>query len=731
MKFYIPTSSLNIDNLLQSECILPISHYAQRLTGYKSYEQIEELRPFNAIVLFKYPVKFTINDVGRYNYPMLIEFEDDAQTQDFYENEIQDGVYICSHVLNLTPTNCRFYFFSEQAYKITLVNTQSNKSIKYYKDYSIVPNVNKLDTRPLSKLVSVQHCEIEVYEDGIIDKQKGVLYAYLLGEQKSVNHDIAVQLRLTQDIYNILTSLISTPSSITVFGEKLSFLLDEYKKIDLTERNSTEQFEVNLKNELGNRFYFLKKSLIRFLKNINCWDYVFASLCKKWGCYFLPQIPNLHTKDDYLRLRSDIEKRTASAVDAFFESLPPSTLNDVSINGNSILISNASLVNAVINFIIKNKQTAEKLYANRLDFYMGAMEAIVPILKEQIGEINWEKSKERAYINNLHAFINNPAIHFEINSIDNIELKSIAAFILKGQSFNDCVALCKMAEFEDYRYILSLWGSLCGYMEMNKDALSDILNMSTYSLVYKKLYGKNMGILSHDIANSESFINCSSEEIEKQSCKFLKEELSFILESVNFKEVTQLVNKLESFLSVSSKPINECFEDVINETLSKKAKKQKELARLSLEIYQSVDNYDAICTLLENTNLSKTVQKNILRHFGHNEEKKGKDKSKYLSLFPEMDNPISITNQSTSDHLPNIQVFRGLDKKVLERLEQNWLYTKSKHPNNKEEHIRNFVNLCKQEGISGNKKGPTSLTSVFTPEMAHKVEEELLTYHGI
>lgn len=87
MKFYIPTSSLNMDNLLQSECILPISHYAQRLTGYKSYEQLEELRPFNAIVLFKYPVQFTINDVGRYNYPMLIEFEDDLQTQDFVKTK--------------------------------------------------------------------------------------------------------------------------------------------------------------------------------------------------------------------------------------------------------------------------------------------------------------------------------------------------------------------------------------------------------------------------------------------------------------------------------------------------------------------------------------------------------------------------------------------------------------------------------------------------------------------
>ena len=153
-------------------------------------------------------------------------------------------------------------------------------------NYSIVPNVNKLETRPFPKLVSVPHCRIGEYEDGIIDKQKGVLYAYLLGEQKSVNHDLAVQLRLTQDIYNILTNLISTPSSITVFGEKLSSLLDEYKRIDLTERNCIEQFEVNLKKELGNRFYFLKEYLIRFLKNINCWDYVFVSLCKRWECYY-------------------------------------------------------------------------------------------------------------------------------------------------------------------------------------------------------------------------------------------------------------------------------------------------------------------------------------------------------------------------------------------------------------------------------------------------------------
>ena len=105
-------------------------HYSKRCSGYQNFEQIEELRPFQGIVLFKYPVSFTINDSGRYNFPMLIEIEDDKQTCDFVDEEIQEGVCICNHRLNITPSNCRIYFFSENAYKITLINTQSNKGIK-------------------------------------------------------------------------------------------------------------------------------------------------------------------------------------------------------------------------------------------------------------------------------------------------------------------------------------------------------------------------------------------------------------------------------------------------------------------------------------------------------------------------------------------------------------------------------------------------------------------------
>ena len=77
MKYYIATSNLNLDNILQSECILPFPHYGHRVSGYKTFEQIEELRPFSGVVLFAFPVSFEINDPGRYNFPLLIEFEDD------------------------------------------------------------------------------------------------------------------------------------------------------------------------------------------------------------------------------------------------------------------------------------------------------------------------------------------------------------------------------------------------------------------------------------------------------------------------------------------------------------------------------------------------------------------------------------------------------------------------------------------------------------------------------
>lgn len=639
MKFYIPTSNLNLDNILQSECILPFSHYSHRCSGYNSFEQIEELRSFDAIVLFKYPVQFQINDTGRYNFPMLIELEDDIQTRDFADKEIQKGVCLCNHRLNLTPLNCRIYFFTESAYRLTVINSQSNKAIKYFKEYKIYPTASMLklvDMPPLNK----KSIEISKFEDNLIDKQKGLLYAFLLGNKMSVNPDLARQLRLSQDLYNILTNLISNPPSITSFRAKLNRLIDDYKKVDSVEIDSLTIFQKNFDKALGTRFLFLKGYLIDFLKKIDCWDVVRDTLCRKWNCSFLPDISKLSTGSDFSFLRSEIERRTLVAMAAYSSSIPNDNMNIVQVLGDYVSFSEARLVNVVVKYIIDHSTTPETLSAKRMDFYMNVMTEIVSILKAEMGEQNWQVSKEKAYVNSLYAFINDPAFAFNLNDIDNIELKSIAAFILRGQSFKDCVAYLRFNEIEDYRFVLSLWGCLCGYMEMSKDALSTVLTMSNYELIYKKIFGSGLAKITQQEVTS------SSQVMEASSVDFNLYEQ--ILNIFKYKDAEKLINSLKEH-NPTENSIEICLNGVLTRSPFKKARKQCTNACHALKIYLNRENKTVITGIIENSDLSNASKKALLSLLGFDEPEKSKKNKRKTSeqacLFPALD-----TENENSNH---------------------------------------------------------------------------------
>ncbi len=630
MKFYIPTSNLNLDNILQSECILPFSHYSHRCSGYKTFEQIDELRSFDAIVLFKYPVQFQINDTGRYNFPLLIELEDDIQTSDFVDKEIQNGVCLCNHRLNLTPLNCRIYFFTENAYKLTLINTQSSKAIKYFKEYNIYPNVSMLKLVNMPQLKEMYY-DISKFEDNIIDKQKGLLYAFLLGNKMSVNRDLARQLRITQELYNILTNLISSPSSITSFSAKMTNLLNEYKEVDSVEKKSLMIFHANFDKILGKRFLFLKGSLIDLLKKIECWDMVCDALCKKWNCSFLPDISKLRTERDFSILRDEIERRTSLATSEYSKSIPNDNLNKVHVSGDYITFTEGKLINVVVRHIMANSVVPEALSAKRMDLYMNVMTEIVSFLKDEMGEQAWQDSKEKAYINSIYAFINDPTFPFELNSIENVELKSIAAFILRGQSFKDCVAYLRINEVEDYRFILSLWGCLCGYMEMSKDALSSVLLMSNYELVYKKVFGTELAAITQTTVTSFT---------QDKTAKSIDYNLfNQILGSFKYKESELLISSLAKY-NATEDSVEIHLNEILDRNPFKRAPKQCEKVRFALKIYLNRDSKDAVIDIIEETSLTKAGKKTVLSLLGFDEPKTNKDHKKGIeqaSLFTEID----------------------------------------------------------------------------------------------
>ena len=641
MKYYIPTSNINLDNILQSECILPPTHYNQRISGYNSFEQIEQLRSFSSIILFDYPVHFTINDIGRYNFPILIEIEDEYQSNDF--EKLQEGVYVCNHAIQITPSNCRVYFFSKQAYDLTLINTKSNKSIKFFSKYTILPDTSGLKTKPFPEL-STSNCNPLPCEDKYIDKQKGAMYAYLLGQKLSLSADLASLLKLDQEIYNILTSLIATPSLSTTFGSKLSKLVEDYKKIDSVEKYNQKVFDEELDNALGKRFKFLKGCFIGVLNKLGLWESCLDTLCKKWNCHLLPNVDTLVSSSDYTMFRNKIEKRTISNIEKHQSNIKES-LQRISVKGYNIVIENMNLVNKAIEHIIKNDLTPEALSAHRMAVYMGIMQSIVPIIKTNIGEENWNTSVERSYINSLHAHIDDPGVPFDINSINNKELKAIACFILRGHSFSDLTTLLKQNAIEDYRASFVLWGTLCGYYGMNRDSLQLVLSDENYEEVYKKLFGKELGKITN--IQIPTMSQASTEE-----GVFNVGDYKFLLEMFKFnKDVDEFINAVVSRSKAAKIGIADAINYVCGDKPYKNCKTQCKLAKMAYNAYLLKDNKVKFTEYIKENLKTGKAQKETFKHFGFGENK-GKKSTKLKTmaesdLFFPMDKQDAVGSEET------------------------------------------------------------------------------------
>ena len=84
MKLFIPTCTLNFNNIFSTESISPKAHYATRGFGNRRYYSVEANSLDLAVTLYsKYPV-FQVDDADLENYPMVIEIDtDDYEPNNF------------------------------------------------------------------------------------------------------------------------------------------------------------------------------------------------------------------------------------------------------------------------------------------------------------------------------------------------------------------------------------------------------------------------------------------------------------------------------------------------------------------------------------------------------------------------------------------------------------------------------------------------------------------------
>ena len=105
MKYYIPTSSLNFNNILSTESISPKVFYEKRGFGYSRWWSIDENNIENITLLFDSPHQFERPSSDIEDHEMLIEIN----TNDEY-NKITDGVYYSDKTIYLNPWQTKIYF---------------------------------------------------------------------------------------------------------------------------------------------------------------------------------------------------------------------------------------------------------------------------------------------------------------------------------------------------------------------------------------------------------------------------------------------------------------------------------------------------------------------------------------------------------------------------------------------------------------------------------------------
>ena len=230
MKLYIPTTSLNFNNILSTESISPKGFYASRGFGYSRWFSIPENNLDGAILLYESPAELVRPKSDLEDHPLLIEIETDEVFP-----VAKKGIRYSKHSIYLNPWNTRFIFQSEKdktvAYSLSDSSLET-KMLRLYNNKVLVFPVQ--GPFPTLEGVSIDSALEDscIEKDRQINKIKGLLYGYYIGAYLSSSKDDIDQLNILKEIQNIFAAVLSSvekiPSNIQM--DRLEHLFTYYVK---------------------------------------------------------------------------------------------------------------------------------------------------------------------------------------------------------------------------------------------------------------------------------------------------------------------------------------------------------------------------------------------------------------------------------------------------------------------------------------------------------------------
>ena len=508
MRLYIPTCTLNFNNILTSESISPLGFYARRGFGNKRFYPVCANDKEQAILLYsKYP-RFKVEDNDLENYPMVIEIESNDYKEGFFERAKEhDGVetYVCYHTINLNPFHCRIYFNSYQERQGVLSKAEQSLENKFYKLYAanfiVKPEEKKSWYAPVVDMFTQQERDdfewnpsfsnfdtknepIDVSNDVLQDRIKGFIYCYLIGANSSVSNEVGKLKALSRKLRNTLSAVVNSPDKRPTQAQDDAILngIREFNNI----YSSIDEDTIWNKNLLEQKLVDNPQGLsAKDAENLLQYWGIYEAFCNKlhlrrvydandlWSCLefaspdaFTRVTESMNSAVRRLEVK-DNAKREKFAIESLLsidENLSLQIL-DSSYNHSFYRRLVCSQFMAEYKSVMEENGVEEPL----AQAYNGGM-----ILRDMLGE-KWDSNPASAYVGALlNHFQENSA--FDLFAIDNDVLSSFAAFCQKGDNIDRLVEYLVQTGFCNYKLAYGIYGATRGFASLPKTFTSVLIN---------------------------------------------------------------------------------------------------------------------------------------------------------------------------------------------------------------------------------------------------------------
>ena len=717
-KFYIPTSSLNFNNILSSESLSPKAFYQKRPFGYKRWTAIPENPLENSIVLYDELCAFNRPASDVEDHPLLIEIIlDEAIESTFlkYDNHI----YLSDHTIYIDPFSTRLLFFTEKDKTIAFSLSDSSVETKFAHLYRskicvITPPANKY---PLIDDPSEKQGfnDAEVIKDKKTNRMKGLLYGYYIGGILSASKEDVVKLNTLREIRDILAAILAS------FDRQATERQRERLKYLYSNIQPEVPFFSKLKGlipEKGPLFDAIV-SLVREEYGYIRGEFNTDSIIKK----LLAAPTGKEAKNPVIEEIDHLIKQTESVI---WQKSKPVLIEDEQIvikDGRLVQIKTLSETDKILYMAWINDVLSKDEYTGKTSTFKDTLSDDITLKsKEVYGDGEWKGSYPEITLNALRRHTRGE--NFE-HKWDNDIFSSISALIISGDDWTKLLQFMQSKEMTDYRIAFSMYGTINGFANLPRDFTDILLNRASrenhnerdsqyVASVYKECYKQ---LLGRDVVNSH---NLNTKDKDNLSDSGNEGGVAGNISSIQ----PQMGVPMNEFNSMMSELCRKCpgakkdellYEDLFrrNGGLTEEfvdAVKREKTFKNGSGVQKGVK--DALDKMLKPT--IKARKCSIVSECIQNQ-----------TLFSDEDYKQQI-NPST---LPSLICFQGLRKSILNRLNENWQYTSKQHPDDKAEHINHFINLCLKEGK--NRCANRTLKNVFNDSLAQKAKAELYDFYDV